>query len=86
MSADVKKREKQILQKSPSIQIVNGKTEKFAIHRMLGFCHIFDTCKYDQVATKLGDLRLNGCIIRKSRFIFTKERRTIRQKSGCLNH
>ena len=25
-------------------------------------------------------------IIRKSRFIFTKERRTIRQKSGCLKH
>ena len=28
----------------------------------------------------------SGSIIRKSRFIFTKERRTIRQKSGCLNH
>ena len=25
-------------------------------------------------------------MIRKSRFIFTKELRTIRQKSGCLNH
>ena len=24
--------------------------------------------------------------MRKSRFIFAKERRTIRQKSGCLNH
>ena len=33
----------------------------------------------------LGDLRLSGSIIRKSRFIFTKERRIIRQKSGCLN-
>ena len=33
-----------------------------------------------------GDLRLSGSIIRKSRFIFTKERRNIRQKSGCLNH
>ena len=31
------------------------------------------------------DLRLSGSIIRKSRFIFTKELRTIRQKSGCLN-
>ena len=34
----------------------------------------------------MGDLRLSGSIIRKSRFIFTKERRIIRQKSGCLNH
>ena len=34
----------------------------------------------------VGDLRLSGSIIRKSRFIFMKERRTIRQKSGCLNH
>ena len=34
---------------------------------------------------QLGDLRLSGSIIRKSRFIFTKERRIIRQKSGCLN-
>ena len=34
----------------------------------------------------MGDLRLSGSIIRKSRFIFTKERRNIRQKSGCLNH
>ena len=33
-----------------------------------------------------GDLCWSGSIIRKSRFIFTKERRTIRQKSGCLNH
>ena len=33
-----------------------------------------------------GDLRLSGSIIRKSRFIFTKERRTITQKSGCLNY
>ena len=33
-----------------------------------------------------GDLRLSGSIIRKSRFIFTKERRMIRQKSGCLNY
>ena len=32
-----------------------------------------------------GDLRLSRSIIRKSRFIFTKERITIRQKSGCLN-
>ena len=35
---------------------------------------------------ELGDLRLSRSIIRKSRFIFMKERRTIRQKSGCLNH
>ena len=34
----------------------------------------------------MGDLRLSGSIIRKSRFIFTKERRAIRQKSGCFNH
>ena len=34
----------------------------------------------------MGDLRLSGSIIQKSRLIFTKERRTIRQKSGCLNH
>ena len=34
----------------------------------------------------LGDLRFSGSIIRRSRFIFTKERRTIRQKSGWLNH
>ena len=34
----------------------------------------------------MGDLRLSGSIIGKSRFIFTKEGRTIRQKSGCLNH
>ena len=34
----------------------------------------------------MGDLRLSVSIIRKSRSIFTKERRTIRQKSGCLNH
>ena len=33
-----------------------------------------------------GDLCLSGSIIQKSRFIFTKERRTIRQKSVCLNH
>ena len=33
-----------------------------------------------------GDLRLSGPVIRKSRFIFTKEQRIIRQKSGCLNH
>ena len=29
-----------------------------------------------------GDLRLSGSIIRKSRFIFTKERRFIRQKTA----
>ena len=34
----------------------------------------------------MGDLRLCGSVIRKSRFIFTKEWKTIRQKSGCLNH
>ena len=34
----------------------------------------------------VGDLRLSRSIIRKSRFIFLKERRTIWQKSGCLNH
>ena len=33
-----------------------------------------------------GDLRLSGSIIRKSRFIFTKEWRIIRQMSDCLNH
>ena len=33
-----------------------------------------------------GDLRLSGSIIRKSRIIFTKERRKIKQKSGCLTH
>ena len=32
------------------------------------------------------DLRLSGSIIRKSRFIFTKELRIIRQKSSCLSH
>ena len=36
--------------------------------------------------SSMGDLRLSGSVIRKSRFIFMKERRTIRQKSGCLNH
>ena len=36
--------------------------------------------------TYVRDLRLRGSIIRKTRFIFTKERRTIWQKSGCLNH
>ena len=36
--------------------------------------------------TKRGDLRLSGSIIRKSRFIFTKERESIRQKCGCLNY
>ena len=35
---------------------------------------------------KRGDLRLSRSIIGKSRFIFTKERITIRQKSGCLNN
>ena len=35
---------------------------------------------------RLGDLRLSRSVIRKSRFIFTKEWRTVRQKSGCLNH
>ena len=34
----------------------------------------------------MGDLRLSGFIIQKSRFISMKEWRTIRQKSGCLNH
>ena len=33
-----------------------------------------------------GDLRLSGNVIQKSRFIFTKKRSTIWQKSGCLNH
>ena len=32
-----------------------------------------------------GDLHLSGSIIRKSRFIFTKERRIIRQGRGCLS-
>ena len=34
----------------------------------------------------MGDLGLSGSVIRKSRFIFTKECRTIRPKNGCLNH
>ena len=34
----------------------------------------------------MGDLHLSGSVIRKSRFISRKERGTIRQKSGCLNH
>ena len=34
----------------------------------------------------MGDLRLTRSVIRKSRFIFMKEWRTIRQKSGCLDH
>ena len=42
------------------------------------------TCNLVLVSNS-GDLRLSGSIIRKSRFIFTKEWRTIRQKSGCLN-
>ena len=29
---------------------------------------------------------MSGSIKGKSRFIFTKKRSTIRQKSGCLNH
>ena len=33
-----------------------------------------------------GDLCLSGSIVRKNRFILTKEWRTIGQKSGCLNH
>ena len=37
-------------------------------------------------AKQPGDLRLSGSIIRKSRFIFTKEWRTIRLKIGCLNN
>ena len=47
-----------------------------------------EACK--QVSTpvidKLSMKRLSGSLIRKSRFIFTKERRTIRQKSSCLKH
>ena len=35
---------------------------------------------------KTRDLCLSDSVIRKSRFIFTKERRTIRQKSLCSNH
>ena len=38
------------------------------------------------VEISLGDLCLSGSTIRKSRFIFAKERRTIRQKNGCLTH
>ena len=38
------------------------------------------------VAECWGELPLSESIIRKSRFIFTKERITIRQKSGRLNH
>ena len=33
-----------------------------------------------------GDLCFSVSMLRKSRFLFTKEWRTIRQKSGCLNH
>ena len=33
-----------------------------------------------------GSLHLSGSMIRKSRFIFTKEQRNIRQKSGSLKH
>ena len=47
---------------------------------------LYYLCKYENHPEQRGDLRLSGSIIRKSRFIFTKERRTIRQKSGCLNH
>ena len=49
---------------------------------------LFCMMSQSQCLTELyyGDLRLSGSMIRKSRFIFTKERRTIRQKRGCLNH
>ena len=33
-----------------------------------------------------GELRLSVSIIPKSRFTFTKERRIIKQKSGCLDN
>ena len=46
----------------------------------------YPACKELIYILLTGDLRLSRSIIRKSRFIFTKERRTIRQKSGCLNH
>ena len=55
----------------------------------------FDACSFQlgwkhknvwkRFTSKPGDLRLSGSIIRKSRFIFTKERRTIKLKSGCLS-
>ena len=44
------------------------------------------SCTCILAITPMGDLRLNGSILRKSRFIFKNERRTIWQKSGCLNH
>ena len=57
---------------------------------------LWSDCAYAQADLKLclshtRGLRLSGSVIQKSRFIFTKEGRTIRQKSGrqksgCLNH
>ena len=46
---------------------------------------LFSSCTVVLCSLTLGDLRFSGSIIRKSRFIFTKERRTIRQKSGGAN-
>ena len=45
-----------------------------------------ENASYAHGDKEVGALRLSGSKIRKSRFIFTKERRTIRQKSGSLNH
>ena len=39
-----------------------------------------------RIAHNFVNSKFRESIIRKSRFIFTKEWRTIRQKSGCLNH
>ena len=73
---------------SSKINVTNIKNRAFFI---LFFC--YQRTNLDPVSIKYladigpsaGDLRLSGCIIRKGRFIFMKERRIIRQKSGCLN-
>ena len=43
------------------------------------------TVRYPDILSEMGDLRLSGSIVQKSRFIFTKEQRNRRQKSRCLN-
>ena len=43
------------------------------------FCLVYLDC-LNQYDVFLGDLHLSGSIIRKSRFILTKEQRTIAQK------
>ena len=44
------------------------------------------TSRERQHSILVGDLRLSGSVIRKNRFIFTKEQRTIRQNSRSLNY